>query len=309
MTEEGAGTRRPPLCLTRTMQSESGKETIRRLKRIPVFKPGARLGSDLTVLEHLGGSRKVDLYRCRSESRGMSVACKVLRPEYCVDFRSLNDLREEGELLMELHHPNLIEGYDVVLDKHPRIVMRYLEGQTLATTMLSGNHAAFRVGDFVKVGVDIAGALSYLHGLDLLHLDVKPSNVMWHASRSTLFDLSVAQRFDPAHRLRSNAGTWQYQAPEQARRESLSYSTDVFGLGVVIYQLLTNGTLPFAIEDDEGNGKRRLRYEAAPPPSSVNRQVPPGLDAAVMHAIALDPADRFSTPAAFGDALAELLPQ
>ncbi len=104
----------------------------------------------------------------------------------------------------------------MVLDERPRIVIEHLEGQTVATTFFGGNYDAFRIQDFVKVGLDVVGALSYIHGIGLLHLDVKPSSVMWAKRHSTAFDFSVAERFDPGKRLKSDAGTRQYMAPEQA---------------------------------------------------------------------------------------------
>ena len=79
-------------------------------KRAPVLEPGAQLDGDLTVLEHLGGSRKVDLYACRSERLSGVVACKVLRPGFCIHFSSLDAIREEGEVLLRMRHPNVIEG-------------------------------------------------------------------------------------------------------------------------------------------------------------------------------------------------------
>ena len=94
-------------------------------KRAPVLDPGAALDDDLTVLDHLGGSRKVDLYLCRSDEFGV-VAVKVLRPEFRIHFNSLDDIREEGETLQRLHHPNVIEGYAMELMPHPHIVMTTL---------------------------------------------------------------------------------------------------------------------------------------------------------------------------------------
>ena len=279
------------------------KRTTR--KRAPVLRPGSSLDHDLTVLDHLGGSRKVDLYLCRSKRLKDTVACKVLRPEYCIHLASLDAVREEGELLSRLRHPNVIEGYGVELERYPRIVMQYLPGQTVAQAVLSGNFSAFSVPSLASIITQVADALSYIHEQGLLHLDVKPSNVMYSNGHVTLFDFSVAEPFDPAKPLKSNAGTRDYMAPEQTRRLVLSYATDVFGLGALFYELLTGGTTPYPVvnvEDPEIEGKtlRKLDYEAKPvAPSAINPKVPTAIDAISLRAIDVNPDDRFATPLEF----------
>mgnify|MGYP001085218752 CR=1 FL=1 len=110
-----------------------------------VFEPGDRLDDDLTVVDHLGGSRKVDTYLCRSRSCKGMVTCKVLRAPYIIDYSSLEAVMEEGQRLLRLRHPNVIEGYAVELLPYPRVIMEYLGGQNLSTTFLHGNFEAFEV--------------------------------------------------------------------------------------------------------------------------------------------------------------------
>jgi serine/threonine protein kinase len=282
-------------------------------QRAPVIAPGASLDDDLTVVEHLGGSRNVDIYLCKSELLAHVIACKVLRPEYCIHFRSLDAIREEGELLQRLRHPNVIEGYGVGLDNHPRIIMQHLPGETVGQAVLSGNFAAFATANLIVITAQVADALTYVHEQGLLHLDVKPSNVMYANGHATLFDFSVAADYAPGDTLRSNAGTRDYMAPEQAQRSYLSQATDVFGLGALFYELLTGGTTPFpAIEIDdlevEGKTVRQLDYNAQPaPPSSLNPSVPKSIDPVALRSLALDPLERYATPAQFKRALARAI--
>lgn len=286
----------------------------RRRKRAPIMAPGGRLDADLTVVDHLGGSRKVDIYLCRSKQRQGLVACKVLRPEYRIDFSALEAVLREGELLTRLRHPNVVEGHAVELEPHPRIVMQHLPGQTLSTALFEGNYGAFRLVDFTNIAAQIADALTYLHGQGLLHLDVKPSNIMYHDGHATLFDLSVAREFDPARPRRDNAGTREYMAPEQTNREHVGYATDVFGLGVVFYRLLTGGELPYPTvdrpnPDEEGATVRQLDYGTPPrPPAQFNPAVLDGVSAVVLRALEPSPEDRFATPAQFKEALARTNP-
>ena len=283
----------------------------RRRRREPAFEPGTRIDDDLTVIDHLGGSRKVDIYLCRSRRLQRRVACKVLRPEHRIDFSALEAVLREGELLARLKHPNVVEGYSVELEPHPRVVMQHLPGQTLSTALFEGNYRAFRLTDFTSIASQIADALTYLHGQGLLHLDVKPSNVMYHDGHATLFDLSVAREFDPAHPRRDNAGTRDYMAPEQTNRDHVGYATDVFGLGVVSYRLLTGGELPYPTvdrpdPDDEGETLRQLDYETAPiPPTASNPDVPDKVGDVVLTALAPSMKDRYPDPAEFKVALAD----
>ncbi len=267
-----------------------------------MLERGFALDDDLTIVDHLGGSRKVDIYLCRSSGLEKLVSCKVLRPEYCIDFSSLEAVIQEGQILLGFRHPNVINGYGVELEQHPRIVMQYLKGQNLTTTFLSGNHHAFNISHIVSVALQLTEALSYVHERGYLHLDVKPSNVMYHNGHVTLFDFSVAEEYSAGDTLRDNAGTVEYMAPEQTYRREVGYATDVFGLGVLFYQLLTGGDLPFPVirgplPHREGDENRQLDYDLTPrPPLEINPDVPPAVGAVAMRATCLDMADRYQTP-------------
>ena len=276
--------------------------------RYDVFDDGFQLDSDLTVVDHLGGSRKVDIYLCQSESLDRHVACKVLRSEYLLDFSALEAVLGEGQMICELDHPNVIKGYRVELEPYPRIVMRYLQGQTLKDTFFTGNYKAFGVGDAVDVVDQLADGLTYLHKEGLVHLDVKPSNIMYHDGDVTLLDLSVAEEFSPDHPLRDNAGTTEYMAPEQTYRCQIGYATDVFGLAVVFYQLLASEKLPYPVVTrplpDAEEATRQLNYDKPPrPPSEINPDVPPSIDEVVLKALHVDIDQRYQSPDEFQKAL------
>jgi len=281
-------------------------------KREPVLDDGYWLDQDLRIVEHLGGSRKVDVYLCRSVPLKKIVTCKVLRPEYRIDFSSLQAVLEEGEILLRLRHPNVVEGYGVELEDHPRVVMEHLPGETISSAFFSGNYQAFNTQDAVNVARDIASALTYVHHQGYLHLDVKPSNVMYHDGHATLFDFSVAEEYSPDQTLRNDAGTTEYMAPEQTYRRKVGYSTDVFGLGVLFYRLLSGGELPYQVvevevedEDEDEDGKRQLDYDIEPlHPSDHNPQISQDLGNVALTALRADRSERFPTPLDFTNALA-----
>jgi serine/threonine protein kinase len=281
--------------------------------RYGVFDPGFRIDDDLTVIEHLGGSRKVDIYLCRSKAHKDLVACKVLNARYTIDFSSLEAVMQEGEILNEMRHPNVIEGYDVELEPYPRVTMEYLGGQTISTTFFQGNWEAFNPEDFIGIGVQLADALEYIHSKGYVHLDVKPSNVMYDDGHVTLFDFSVAEEYTLEDSLRDNAGTVEYMAPEQTYRREIGYATDVFGAGVVLYELLTGGEAPYPVvhidDPDERRGYRReLDYSEPPsPPSEHNSTIWPELDSVALQSIESDYDSRIQSPSALRSALSNAL--
>ena len=208
-------------------------------ERLETLALGSKLDGDLTVVDHLGGSRKVDIYLCRSKRLKSLVACKVLRPEHCMDLSALEAIFQEGGILRRLRHPNVVEGYDVQLEDHPRIAMQYLKGQTLSNAFFEGNYEAFDTRAVCALVQQLAEALAYVHQQGWLHLDVKPSNVMYYNDHITLFDFSVAEEFSTELPPGNSPGTVEYMAPEQTHGDPVGYATDVFGLGVLFYELLT----------------------------------------------------------------------
>ena len=278
--------------------------------RYEVFEEGHQIDDDLTVIEHLNGTRKVDLYLCKSKQRKGLVACKVLRWHYATDYSALESMLEEGNRILRLHHPLVVEGHSIDLLPYPRVVQQYLPGQTLNNIFFKGNYTAFDINDFVSVTTQLADALTYVHSRGLLHLDVKPGNVMYDDGAITLFDFSVAEDYSPDKPLRDNAGTTEYMAPEQTYRKEVGYATDVFGMGVVFYQLLANGTLPYPVVKgplpgyDKDDIRKHLDYSTPPrPPSALNPGVPRALNEVSLRAIQTDMDKRYATPDEFKAAL------
>ena len=172
-----------------------------------------------------------------------------------------------------------------------------------------GNYDAFSLDSIIGIADQLANALSYIHGQGLLHLDVKPSNVMYDSGHVTLFDFSVAEEFSTERPLEDNAGTVEYMAPEQTYRRQLGYATDVFALGVLFYQLLTAGELPYRVVKgplgDDDREWRQLEYQVPPrPPSLLNPRVPSFVDDIALRAVDPDIHRRYKTPLDFRRALA-----
>jgi serine/threonine protein kinase len=198
------------------------------------------------VIEHLSRTRRLDTYEVWSRERACSCVVKTLRPDRRDDERAHAALINEGRLLTRLVHPHIVRGYEAITDPEPAVVMETLDGETLAH-LIDRHEQGLAPDEVAWLGLHLASALHYLHGRGVLHLDVKPSNVVAEGGRAKLIDLSLARA---PGRYRPGLGTWCNLSPEQARGDELGPAADVWGLGTVLYQA-ASGRPPFDDEDVE----------------------------------------------------------
>jgi eukaryotic-like serine/threonine-protein kinase len=189
--------------------------------------PGHRL------IEHLSRTRRFDTYEVWSEDRACSCVAKVVREDRAGEPRVREALIAEGERLIALVHPHIVRGYEL-LDA-PALIMETLDGETLAH-LIERTPGGLPPEDVKWLGLHLASALRYLHRRDLLHLDVKPANVVAEAGRAKLLDLSCAR---PPGRYENGLGTWCYLSPEQEDGGDLTAAADVWGLGMTLYEAAT----------------------------------------------------------------------
>jgi serine/threonine protein kinase len=199
---------------------------------------GREIAPGVRVLGHIHRSRALDVYDAWCERRACRVAVKTPRPDRLRSSRTVAALLREGRLLRRLAHPHVVRGYEVNREPRPTVVLETLGGETLAHLF---SRAKLPAGDVAQLGLQLTSALRYLHGEGVLHLDLKPSNVVVEAGRARLLDLSVARR---PGRARPGIGTWCNMAPEQARGGELGPSADVWGLGTVLWEAAA-GRNPF----------------------------------------------------------------
>lgn len=248
------------------------------------LKPGRRLTPRLSVLGVVddGGTDKV--YLVWDHDQWCATACKVYRRDA--------QARREATILRGLDHPNIVRCLGVGRSP-PHMLMEFLQGPTLRHLLRSQPGRRLSLSNALRVAVHIGSALHHIHARGYLHLDVKPANVIVVNGRPILFDVGTAMR---GHRIRLPAviGTDDYLSPEQCRKGVATTATDVFGLGVVLYQLLS-GTLPYP----------PARRDRPLPPlrcaprtlTRVRRSLPRGLPEIVMKCLAEDPQERPSLPA------------
>jgi len=254
--------------------------------------PGARLAPGYEVIEHLARGRTLDAYHAWSDERHCGCVVKVLRPDRRQDAAARRRLVAEGRALLHLSHPNIVRGYELLREPHPLVAMESVGGQTVAH--LIDERGRLTATELAFLGLHLCSALRYLHGRDLVHLDLKPSNVIADGGRAKLIDLSLARR---PGRARAGRGTWCYMAPEQARGGRVGTPADVWGAAVVLYEAAAGDT-PFG---DESVLYPQLE-QRAPSLRSVRRGLPRTLVDTVD--AGLDPdADARPTVAELADAL------
>jgi eukaryotic-like serine/threonine-protein kinase len=242
----------------------------------PRLRFGSRIGSSLTVLGILDtGAHDRAVYIAWHHGMWCPVACKL--------FQSDERAQEEAAVLAEMAHPNIVRFLGLGQPAH--LLMEFLEGPTLLAMLR--DHQRLGISDALRVADHIASALLYMHERDLLHLDVNPSNIIVSHGRPILFDLGTARRRKDWESGRLE-GTRYYMAPEQCLRQPLTPATDVFGLGVTLYEMLTS-KLPFAF----GRGAKEYpQVTADPVPVRRYRPIPAALDRIIQQCLARDPGQR-----------------
>jgi serine/threonine protein kinase len=245
---------------------------------------GEEIVAGRQALRLLGGGRRYEAYLAWDEHLHALVVAKLLRPDQAQDDRALRQLAAEAGLLESLAHPLLLRSFGAVLEgPRPHVVLEHIDGPRLSTLIRRHGVA---IEQLLPLGLDLARLMRYLEAEQVLHLDIKPRNIIM-AGRPRLIDLSVAQRARSVGGLSSPVGTEPYMAPEQcevARFGELAPATDVWGLGATLYEALT-GELPFPTD---GERFPQLRHA----PSPLPRQVPEQLAALVLDCLSPLQADR-----------------
>lgn len=263
---------------------------------------GDRIAGDLTIIGHLAMGRVGHLYQVWSAEEWCAYTCKILAPEHRGSRESAAALRREGGVLRRLSHPNIVRHFhEGDHDGLPYLVMEYLEGPSIFDLIEGQPDRRLGTVDAIRTAVHIGAGLYHLHQNGFLHLDLKPANLLLRGSVPVLVDFDAARRSSLATRTAKPIGTDPYMSPEQVRREAPSEASDVYGLGAVLYELLT-GRWPFedayhAGSAENGDEERYPQLGEAPPPSAraFNPDITEQLDAVVMRCLEADPADRFES--------------
>jgi len=271
------------------------------------LEEGAELSPGRTVLRGLGGGRRYEVMLVWDDRLFALAVAKVVRPDQAQDERALEDLRVEAEVLERLAHPVIVRGFDAVLDgPRPHVLIEHLEGPSLRS--LIRGHGTLGLEQLLPLCAHVAAALHYMAAEGVVHLDVKPDNIVMGVP-PRLIDLSIATPLERAARIRGALGTDAYMAPEQcdpaAHPGAIGPPSDVWGLGATLYHAVV-GEVPFARPRNWRDYDDR--YVRFPQPTRavepLPRDVPGALTALITAMLSADPAER---PAA-ADVALELEP-
>jgi serine/threonine-protein kinase len=244
------------------------------------------------LLDVLGRGGMGVVYRARDQLLERIVAVKVLPAEYADDPLLVERFEREARAAARLNHPNIVAVFDTGRDGSVRyIVMECVPGQSLA--QLLNERGALPVAEAVEIAAQVADALGVAHTAGIVHRDIKPGNVMVEPSaRCKVLDFGIARLAADAAltQTASLLGSAPYMPPEMSLGRSSDARSDIYSLGCVLYELLTDrppfrGEVAAAIINQHVNVAPR-------PPSELNPAVPPGVDALVLRMLAKDPADR-----------------
>jgi serine/threonine-protein kinase len=225
--------------------ADDARLTIATAEETWQFAPGTEIGAGRSVVRLLGGGERYEAWLGWDEHLVAPVVIKLLRPNEIDNHRSRAAIVREAQLLTSLAHPSLVRLFDADIDgPRPYLVLEFLDGPRLST--LLRRFGPLSPEQLVALATEMASALGYLHNEQLLHLDVKPQNIIMGAP-PRLIDLSIARRFDEVATLTAPIGTDAYMAPEQCAVERLGRIgrwTDIWGLGVTLYEA-ANGYRPY----------------------------------------------------------------
>ncbi len=259
------------------------------------FEEGAEIAPGRSVLRDIGGGSRYEVFLVWDARMFSICVAKVLRPDHVADERSLRDLGREAEILGELAHPVIVRGFDAVLEgPRPHVMIEHLEGPSLRRLVRRGGPLPLQ--QLLPLALHVAGALQYLNNEGVVHLDVKPDNIIMGVP-PRLIDLSIARSVERAAKLTSPIGTDAYMAPEQCDPQrfdaSIGHPADVWGLGATLHNAVT-GSRPFPREksarDSDVPEERFPQLLRAPEP--LPRDLPDELAALIGSMLDADAAAR-----------------
>jgi serine/threonine-protein kinase len=253
----------------------------------------------------VGEGGMATVWRAMDEQLGREVAVKILRPQFGADPGFAARFRNEARAAGALSHPNVVQVYDFGTDTDSGdqyIVMQLVDGEDLASVLRE--RGPLDVDEAVAVGASVADALGAAHQHGLIHRDVKPGNILLTPGGRTLvtdFGISRAVAEASMTVTGTTIGSVHYFSPEQAAGEEVGPASDIYALGIVVYEMLA-GRRPFEGDSAAGVALKRLN-EPPPPLSTPEHPVPAPLEAVVMRALAREPAQRYADADAFSYAL------
>ncbi|MFA5479316.1 MAG: protein kinase [Candidatus Muiribacteriota bacterium] len=240
-------------------------------------------------IKELGKGGMGVVYKAKDKKLGRTVALKVMLSEFVNNKEAVNRFLKEARAIAALNHPNIISIFDINSDKNVFISMEYFEGENLKEIMIKDK--IISVDKLLKFGEKICDGLQFAHDKGIVHRDIKPENIMVDKKGNLkIMDFGLARiESEEGAKTGEILGTPYYMSPEQIKGDEVDNRTDIYSLGVTLYQLST-GKLPFS----EGDVKEKHVNEIPAIPSSINKKIQPEFDQIIMKCMAKRPEQRYS---------------
>jgi serine/threonine protein kinase len=268
---------------------------------------GDEIVPGVTAMKLLGGGSAYEVFLAFDEKLYAPVVVKVVRPDQIDDESTLRGLERECDLLQTLNHPAIVRGFRASLElPRPYVMLENLDGPRLSS--LIRRHGPLPPQQLLPLGIELCSAVHYLGEMGVVHLDIKPSNVIMGAP-ARLIDLSVARPIERASTLTAPIGTDAYMAPEQcvpARGRMPGYASDMWGIGATLFHALA-GYRPFESgPDDEDVAPEERWPQLVEEPMPLPETVPDDLAKPILACLDPDPTAR-PTPTALAEVFDPLM--
>lgn len=255
------------------------------------------------LIERIGSGGMSVVYKAKDRSLGRIVAVKVMHESFTNDSGFLKRFQQEAHSAANLAHPNIVTVHDIGQDEYKHyIVMEFVEGQTLKEIIRSSNDEPMPISRALDLMIQVCNGIGYAHRANLVHCDVKPQNVIVTVDeRVKVADFGIARAISTATQVQQVSQVWgtpQYFSPEQAAGDAPSPASDVYAIGIILFEMLT-GRLPFAAESHTAMALKHLH---TPPPlvSEFNPAIPSQLAQIINKLLAKEPAGRYRTAGQLG---------
>lgn len=255
---------------------------------------GRLLSNRYRITERIGLGGMAEVYRAQDSVLGRSVAVKVMLPQYANDPTFTARFRQEAAAAANLQSPYIVNVYDWGQDGETNfMVMEFVRGTDLKNAI--NQRGAINQRKVAEIGSQVCQALSVAHGMDIIHRDIKPQNIMIQPDGNVkVMDFGIARaKNSTLAKTSAVLGTAHYISPEQAQGKELTPASDIYSLGVVLYESAT-GKLPFDGPDSVSVAMKQVQ-ENPQPPRVVNPEISPDLEAIILKAMAKKPEERFAT--------------
>ncbi|WHX47540.1 Stk1 family PASTA domain-containing Ser/Thr kinase [Paenibacillus woosongensis] len=256
---------------------------------------GHELGGRYQIIERIGGGGMALVYKAHDVLLNRNVAIKVLRQQFVNDEEFIRRFRREAQSAASLSHPNVVSVYDVGQeDDIHYIVMEYVEGQNL--NEIIKERAPLQVDEAIRIASQIADALDHAHHNQIIHRDIKPHNILIGRNgrvKVTDFGIARAVTSTTITQTGSVVGSVHYFSPEHAKGVATGEKSDLYSLGIVLYQMLT-GRLPFLGESPISVALKHLQ-EHFEEPRSVNPMIPQSVENIILKSMRKNPGERYQS--------------